>query len=159
MSKASTIKDITSAIRKVEETKKQIDKELENLRGALTFFESMQDESEIESAAEAVRNAIYDILKFEHPLHRNQIYERLREKGIVVTGKEPVNNVGAHLSLDARFDNVGKGMWTINEAYIGKPKPQETGTPELNKENEKEDFLSDASPVDELLRNNGISIR
>ena len=33
--------------------------------------------------------------------------------GVHVGGQDPINNVGAHLSIDPRFTNVGRGVWGL----------------------------------------------
>lgn len=62
-----------------------------------------------------LRNAIADILASEGPLHRRVVHDRLVEMGVHIGGRDPVNNVGAHLSIDPRFRNVGSGIWDLNE--------------------------------------------
>ena len=62
-----------------------------------------------------LRNAIADILASDGPLHRREIHDRLLEMGVRIGGRDSVNNVGAHLSIDQRFRNVGRGMWDLTE--------------------------------------------
>ena len=61
----------------------------------------------------SMRAAMTEILRREGPLHRREIHDRLVEMGVHVGGRDPVNNVGAHLSTDERFRNVGRGMWDL----------------------------------------------
>ena len=58
-------------------------------------------------------NAIEEILTEEQPLHRGTILERVREKGVYVGGKNPVNSLSSYLSIDPRFRAVGRGMWAL----------------------------------------------
>ena len=118
MSRASTIKDLTAAIKKVEQLKRDLDKRLESLHIALRFFEDMSEETESDSYAKEIRNNIHDILVEERPQHRTTIYERLQERGVHVSGQDPINNVGAHLSVDTRFKNVDRGTWDLSESPV-----------------------------------------
>ncbi len=71
-------------------------------------------------------DGIYQVLTTERPLHRRQVYERLEEMGMTIPGQDPVNNVGAHLSLDPRFMSVGGGVWDLADP----PERDESGRPE-----------------------------
>ena len=71
-------------------------------------------------------DAIHEVLTAERPLHRRQVYERLVEMGMTIPGQDPVNNVGAHLSLDPRFMSVGGGVWDLADP----PERDESGRPE-----------------------------
>ena len=63
-----------------------------------------------------LRNALYQRLQFEEkPIHRNDLYQHLVNLGIHVNGDNPVNNMTAHMSNDARFESVGEGMWGLYE--------------------------------------------
>ena len=65
----------------------------------------------------SMRDAMAEILRKESPLHRRELHDRLVEMGVSVGGRDPVNNVGAHLSADDRFRNVGRGMWDLTSPY------------------------------------------
>lgn len=84
-----------------------------------------RDESE-EARVSNLGDAIYQILTAERPLHRRQVHERLVEMGRTIPGRDPVNNVGAHMSLDPRFMSVGGGVWDL----AGPPEHDESGRPE-----------------------------
>lgn len=71
-------------------------------------------------------DGIYQVLTTERPLHRRQVYERLEEMGMTIPGQDPVNNVGAHLSLDPRFMSVGGGVWDLADP----PEHEESDRPE-----------------------------
>ncbi len=64
----------------------------------------------------SMRDAMAEILRQEGPLHRREVHDRLVEMGVSVGGRDPVNNVGAHLSTDDRFRNVGRGMWDLSSS-------------------------------------------
>ena len=140
MPNESTIRDLKDAIREVVERKRQVDEEHNALLTTLRYFEGQGNSQSAEGAvsvdkssvgndmissssgtrsdnsANELREAIYEILSAERPLHRRVIYGFLREKGIYVSGKDPLGNVSAHLSLDPRFENVGRGLWDLATA-------------------------------------------
>ena len=63
-----------------------------------------------------MRDAVLEILAKEGPLGRQKIYERLVEQGVQVGGRDPVNNVGAHLRSDPRFKRVERDQWALSSA-------------------------------------------
>ena len=69
--------------------------------------------------ASELRNTVFEILNFERPLHRREIYQRALELGIHVGGKSPINNLGAHMSGDPRFKSDGNGYWTLSTVTVG----------------------------------------
>jgi hypothetical protein len=46
-------------------------------------------------------------------MHFRTVYERLVARGVNVPGKNPANNVNAHMSTDPRIENVDRGMWGL----------------------------------------------
>lgn len=123
MSRESTIRDLRAKIRQWEVQKRRIDEELAAMHTALRVFENMgvqmggQDEvtSRHSSYSIELTNAIHDILVHERPLHRSTIRDRVEERGIYVGGTNPINSIGSYLSIDDRFKNVGRGLWTLTE--------------------------------------------
>lgn len=48
------------------------------------------------------------------PMHRRDIFDALRERGVHVSGNNPLDNIGAHLSLNKNiFRSVGGGYWAL----------------------------------------------
>ena len=117
MSRESTIRDLRVKVRQFEAKKREIDKQVENLHGAIRVFEQNGDaENEDRSSyAREVSDAMLDILTDERPLHRNVVLARVQQRGIHVGGTKPVNSIGSYLSTDQRFKNCGRGMWTLAE--------------------------------------------
>ena len=115
MSRESTIRDLRVKVKQLEAQKREIDKQVENLHGAIRVFEQNVDaEDEGRSSYEReVSDAMSDILTDERPLHRNVILDRVQERGIQVGGRKPVNTIGSYLSIDDRFKNVSRGVWTL----------------------------------------------
>ena len=136
MAYESTINDLKAAISRLETEKRHIDEQLHALDSSLRYFESMQASSyqpspqsqvptqarsessgraQYQGADNNLRDAMAEILAAEGPLHRREIYDRLVRLGVPIGGQEPINNVGAHLSIDSRFENVGRGVWQLSE--------------------------------------------
>ena len=49
------------------------------------------------------------------PMHRKLLYDYLIGAGVSVGGQNPVGNMTAHMSQDARFESVGDGSWGLVE--------------------------------------------
>ena len=60
-----------------------------------------------------ITDAMRDVLK-DGPLHRKVILEKIQERDIHVGGG--IRTVGAYLSVDHHFKNVGKGIWALAES-------------------------------------------
>ena len=120
MSRESTIRDLRVKVRQLETKKREIDKQVENLHGAIRVFEQNGDAEHGDKSpfAQEVGGAMFDILTDERPLHRKVILTRVRQRGIHLGGQNPVNTIGSYLSIDDRFKNVGRGIWTLKEEPI-----------------------------------------
>ena len=139
----STISDLKAAIKRLEVEKERIEEQRRALVTTLAYFEGHEGETQppmalpsapiptqihLESAEEVsgaqrqraasdLRDAMAEILADEGPLHRREVYDRLVERGVYVGGQDPVNNVGAHMSIDSRFVNVGRGLWDLAASH------------------------------------------
>ena len=65
------------------------------------------------------------------PIKLGALYTELVERGVVIGGKIPVNNLGAKLSADGRFETIPHHGWW----FRGEPIPKEK-TPENEKVHE-----------------------
>lgn len=136
MNSESTIGDLRAAISQLEAEKRRIDEQLRALTTTLRYFESVQSEGDHTSplspdttqertrrsgraqypgTSNNLRDAMAEILAAEGPLHRQEIHRRLVSMGMEIPGQSPINNVGAHLSIDARFESLGGGTWQLVE--------------------------------------------
>ncbi len=119
MTSESTFNDLRAAIRRLEAEKRRIEERYRALVTTLRYFEDTEgsggSELQYRRNDNDIPNAIADILAREGPLHRRVIHERLVEMGVRIGGQDPVNNVGAYLSIDPRFRSVGGGIWGLNE--------------------------------------------
>lgn len=125
MSKASTIRDIKAEISRLEPQWHEIGERLDALRSVLVHFESLPADESVERGVggDFICNNIFEILtEAKFSLHRKTIAMRLKDRGIPIGGKNPVNTVGAYLSKDARFLGIGKGFWAIRHS-VEQPKP------------------------------------
>ena len=178
MANESTINDLREALRHVEEERRQLDELYQALVTTLSYFErSEQTEGQLGDGSSSpaqsfrgilqgirsrgagirqrnagdIRGAMEDVLKSEGPLHRQDLYKRLVERGWSIGGEDPVNNMSARLSMDGRFESLGNGMWglvgTLNEA-----EPQnapESNEPPDSYGDSGDDDDSDADSVDD----------
>ncbi len=136
MSNESTIGDLRSAISRLEAEKRRIDEQLRALTTTLRYFESVElggtsspgpspmptqirpegsGRAQYHGTSNNLRDAMAEILTAEGPLHRQEIYKRLLSMGMEIPGQRPINNVGAHLSIDSRFKSLGGGVWQLFE--------------------------------------------
>lgn len=115
MSRLATIRQLKKELVILEGKKLEIDKQVEAVHATIQYLESSPEDPGAGASrhAEGIRDAIHEVLVAERPLHRKDIHDRLVAMGIHIGGNNPVNNVGAHLSLDPRFKNVGKGIWDL----------------------------------------------
>ena len=119
MPNASTISDLRAALGDIDEKKRLLDEQRRAISMTLSYFENSDSESPqtvgSDGSAVSLRDAIHEILSEDRPLHRRAIHDRLVERGVRISGRAPVNNVGAHMSLDDRFKSLGDGEWTLAE--------------------------------------------
>lgn len=118
----STIRDLERALSEIETHRDEVARELAeleeqvlHLRGVLTYFtDAARQIDEPSQPAKGVRNEMMAILtEAGQPLHYRELYDRLLARGVVVSGKDPAKNVGAHLSNDSRFESLGNGRWGL----------------------------------------------
>ena len=116
MAKMDTIADLRKVLAELEEERDVLAKNIESVRNTVNLLESRNAVTSTPAQqAQTLRDSVYQILSEQHPLHRRTIFDRLIERGIPVGGVDPVNTVGAHLSKDERFKNVGRGQWDLVE--------------------------------------------
>ena len=115
MSRTSTIKDLTSELLRLEAQKRELDESVASLQRTLAHFESLPEDEPGKSSTHVIRDTIHDILtEAKQPLHRSDLYNHLMEQGILVNGQNPLGNMTAHMSQDARFTSVGDGKWGLS---------------------------------------------
>ena len=113
----STIRGLQAAIRRLEAEKREIQRQHDALVTALRYLEESEQVATPprQRTEKNMRVAVAEILAVEGPLSRRDIHDRLLEQGVHVGGRDPVNNVGAHLSIDPRFVKMGGGLWGLAE--------------------------------------------
>ena len=80
---------------------------------------------------EVVAAAMRELLPATHPIKTRRIVEGLQQKGVAISGKDPVNALGAMLYRSADIVSHGKAGWTLAdsvtaEEIVGKYAPKET---------------------------------
>ena len=144
----STVSDLKTAITRLEVEKRRIEEQHRALVTTLRYFEGAgrgreEPHHQHTDKLPGIPDAIAEILAREGPLHRSVIYDRLVEMGVHIRGRDPVNNVGAHLSIDDRFKNVGRGMWDLSKPGNETAEPERFGT------NREPDGIGDENDQDE----------
>ena len=74
--------------------------------------------------AKILTDAMYEVLSEDHPLHRKEILNGVRGKGVVITAKDALRSITLHLSQDQRFESVGNGEWQL----VGHSQPDAPNT-------------------------------
>lgn len=86
-----------------------------HLEGTLAYYETLPEEL-TETERITVQEGAYRILKESgDPLNRHAIFEALKAMDIPVNGQQPLNNLTAHMSNDARIESLEKGSWGLRE--------------------------------------------
>ena len=119
----TVINSLKAEIQQLEEKKRTIDNNIQALLTTLRYFEGEDVSPQSQPAPPPqknksaptiiIRNTIYEILNTQGPLHRSDIYQYLVQRGVHISGKYPVDNVGVHLSSDSRFESLGNGIWGV----------------------------------------------
>ena len=101
-----------------------LQKEIEAIRAVnrLYFQDDLQqgDESSVSiqrsSNGRELRDALYrHLIEVGRPMNRRELLDHMTRLGVPVGGDVPLNNIGAHMSNDARFKSLGEGMWGLRE--------------------------------------------
>ena len=102
------------------------------------------------TVAAEITDAIYEVLETESPLHRRDILERVEASGVIIGGKDKLQNLSAYLSEDRRFQPAERGHWTL----AGNLRPRirqgsaSVGSTSLGEDSEEESFAG-ATALDE----------
>ena len=117
MKREETIKVLTRILEKKEGDMNALRISIDSLRIAIHEVESAEDDfitaPHKGTFKEEITEAIHEALNEHGPLHRSAILEKVQDRSLYVGGG--VRTVGAYLSSDDRFKNVGKGIWTLAE--------------------------------------------
>ena len=118
MKRLETVRVLSGILQKKEQQVQTLEDSIRVLRAAIIEVEVAEDESvttpQKGTFKEQTADAIYNVLKeAQRPLHRTVILTKVKERGLIIGGG--VSTIGGYLSMDDRFKNVGKGMWTLAE--------------------------------------------
>ncbi len=121
MNNEEFISHLAAKIKDWEEKRRNLDKGIESMTHTLRIFENDQTTADPAPGSRPnthtaeLTGAIYDVLLAERPLHRKVILQKVTQAGIYVGGQKPLAALGSYLSLDKRFKNVARGIWTLAE--------------------------------------------
>ena len=117
MKRAEMLKALNSILQRREDDLDALHATIDALHIAVREIESVDDgmfaKPQKGTFRDKITEAMRDVLK-DGPLHRNVILGRIQERGIHVGGG--IRTVGAYLSVDHHFKNVGKGIWALAES-------------------------------------------
>ena len=114
--------EIQDAIREQQKIRREADHNVAVLLDAQRIVDAQSTAVKVgrdrdsDSIGAQVRNAAVDILTARRPLHRSAIYQELEKRDLVFGGQDPVQQLSAYLSRDARFlslNDTDKGCWTL----------------------------------------------
>ena len=109
----------------------RLNDKIAKLEKAIDLLEETETEYATENTVIAeITNAVGRILDEDRPLHRSTIMELLEDQGIVIGGKDKLQNLSAYLSEDHRFiPGPNRGYWTLANSPIPEERAQYgTGT-------------------------------
>ena len=117
MKRAEMLKALNSILQRREGDLNALQATINALQISIREIESVDDamftKPQKGTFREEITEAMRDVLK-DGSLHRNTILGRIQERGIHVGGG--IRTVGAYLSVDHHFKNVGKGIWALAES-------------------------------------------
>ena len=120
---------------KTNETE-EVRSELESFSQVIEYYKQHPDELDFHYASpDEVKNTCVEILSDENDLvlhYKSELYPRLLELGLELSGENPVRTLGAYLSGDDRFISDGAGNWTLRTVADSAIAKAETGTKVVN---------------------------
>lgn len=112
---------LREVIRQREGQRQNLDEEIRAFTETVRFLEASSEPPVVAPRRRAgshgaeLTDAVEKTLLAERPLHRKTILERVSDAGFYIGGANPLASLGSYLSLDERFVNVGRGMWTLSK--------------------------------------------
>ena len=117
MKREETLKVLDRILQQRKKDMEALQTAIDGLRIAIAEVERATDDAvttpQKGTYKQELTDTLYGILFEYGPLHRNAILEKVKERGLHVGGG--ISTVGSYLSVDDRFKNVGKGVWTLVE--------------------------------------------
>ncbi len=126
---SKTLRDLEAQLAIREQQIRAMQADIDALRRVYAIMQEAEQQNTEEDAppAKVIRNTMLEILQEAgKPIHYGEIFDNLVSRGISVPGKDPRRNVGAHLSIDDRFEKQGGGMWGLKS--WGQTNPQAQGS-------------------------------
>ena len=116
MGNSITLRSLREKAIEIEARFDQLRQERDALHIVLKMFEddnASVNGPEEPTLKEEITNAMEEIFKNEQPLHRTEILRQVRDKGIFIGGRRPLNSISSYLSIDPRFKVFGRGLWGL----------------------------------------------
>jgi len=111
---SSVVKQMTDKLEKLRAQRSAIDDKIHAFEVAIACWLEDEGPDEQRQTGGGLTNEIWKVLQAAgEPMHYKDVLVHLLAKGIHVPGGNPANNVGAHMSADPRFKNVGRGTWGL----------------------------------------------
>lgn len=112
---ASVVKQLTDNLEKLRAQRAALDERIHAYELTLAdFVRDGEQEERPRQTGGILTNEIWKVLRdVGSPMHYKDVCARVQERGFPVPGTNPANNVGAHMSADPRFENVGRGTWAL----------------------------------------------
>jgi len=113
---------VQGIMEKSQELDIEQDRIVEERKGLLTVLSIFERDADGDSLTPAPKEPTYgeelveamrEILSEEQPLHRKEILNRAKARGIVFTAKNELRTVGYYLSREHHFKNVSRGTWAL----------------------------------------------
>ena len=117
------IRELATELGRLIEQRDSLNDRIAMFQGVMkVYMEKEQEESRAASdsrqltEARLLRDALHNYLSLTgRPMNRRELLQYVVDMGIHVNGENPLNNIGAHMSNDARFESLGEGMWGLRE--------------------------------------------
>ena len=102
----------------------------DNVKAIATAREKVGIEGFSDYGRNVVAAAMRELLSATHPIKTRRIVEGLLQNGVAISGKDPVNALGAMLYRSADIVSHGKAGWTLADGeaakeIVGKYAPKE----------------------------------
>ena len=122
-------------VRELEKKAQEVQRELERARSKLAHVEGflnleeekpqgMEPADSRSPSKDEVCNAVEQVLRGNNsePMHYRELEEELRQRGIVILGKNPANGLVSRIHKDKRFVRpTRRGYYALREDYPGVP--------------------------------------
>ena len=118
MKRQETVKTLSNILQRVQKDIKELQAQADNLMATIRLVETTEHEfvttRQKGSFGEKIADTMYEVLEELGPLHRQQILNEVKRRGVYVGAG--MKTIGAYLSSDDRFENVSRGVWAAADS-------------------------------------------